>query len=92
MKSDRFEWDDTKAASNLSKHEVSFDDACRAVDDPHAIEYLQDDVAEERTLIVGTAEGRVLAVVYTERGTHRRIISARKATKGEQDDYFTQRH
>jgi uncharacterized DUF497 family protein len=33
MKSGRFEWDDAKAASNKSKHRVSFDDACKALDD-----------------------------------------------------------
>lgn len=91
MRNDRFEWDDAKAASNLFKHEVSFEDAARAFDDPYALQRWQEHDDEERILLIATSDGRLLAVVYTERGVRFRIISARKATKGEQDDYFAQR-
>jgi uncharacterized DUF497 family protein len=45
-------------------------------------------VAEIRNIITGMANGVLLTVVYTERGTRTRIISARKATKHEQADYY----
>lgn len=37
-----FEWDERKAASNLAKHGVSFEQATRAFADPNAIEYVDD--------------------------------------------------
>lgn len=43
---------------------------------------------EERSLAVGMVRGELLAIVYTERGERIRLISARRATKHEQDDYF----
>jgi uncharacterized DUF497 family protein len=61
--------------------------------DPFAIEFLDDreDYGEERFVIIGMAEGQVLLfVVYTERVERIRIISARRATKNEQDQYFRQ--
>jgi len=61
--------------------------------DPFAIEFLDDreDYGEERFVIIGMAEGQVLLfVAYTERVERIRIISARRATQREQDDYFRQ--
>jgi uncharacterized DUF497 family protein len=61
--------------------------------DPFAVERLDDreDYGEERFVIIGAAEGNVvLFVAYTERGDRIRIISARRATQNEQDDYFRQ--
>jgi hypothetical protein len=61
--------------------------------DPFAIERLDDreEHGEERFVIIGAAEGRVLLfVAYTEREERIRIISARRATQNEQDDYFRQ--
>ena len=62
-------------------------------DDPFAVERLDDreDYGEERSIIIGMAAGNsLLFVVYTERKGRIRIISARRATKREQDDYFRQ--
>jgi uncharacterized DUF497 family protein len=61
-------------------------------EDPFAIERLDDreNYGEERFVMIGTAEGVVLFVAYTERGERFRIISARRATQHEQDDYFRQ--
>lgn len=59
--------------------------------DPFAIERLDDREQhdEERFVIIGVAEGKVLLfVAYTERQERIRIISARRATQYEQDDYF----
>lgn len=61
--------------------------------DPFAVERLDDreDYGEQRFVIIGMAEGHVvLFVAYTEREERIRIISARRATQHEQDDYFRQ--
>lgn len=88
-----FEWHDAKAEANFEAHGVSFDLATTVFKDPFAVERLDDreDYGEERFVIVGMAEGGVvLFVAYTEREGRMRIISARRATQNEQDDYFQQ--
>ena len=88
-----FEWHDAKAEVNLQAHGVSFDLAKTVFEDPFAVERLDDreDYGEERFVIIGMAEGRVvLFVAYTEREERIRIISARRATQNEQDDFFRQ--
>jgi uncharacterized DUF497 family protein len=89
----KFEWHDAKAEANVRRHGVSFDLAQTVFKDPFAIEFLDDreDRDEERFVIIGMAEGKVLLfVAYTEREERIRIISARRATQYEQDDYFQQ--
>jgi uncharacterized DUF497 family protein len=89
----QFEWHSAKAQANFRSHGVSFDLAKTVFKDPFAIEFLddRDEYGEERFVIVGMGEGKVLLfVAYTEREERIRIISARRATKYEQDDYFQQ--
>lgn len=88
-----FEWDDDKAAANLSKHEVSFDEAKLLFDDPFAITLLDDDAEdEERYITIGSVpEGNVLVVASTLRGATIRIISARRATRPERNAYEKRR-
>jgi uncharacterized protein len=88
--SEPFEWDEAKAAENYVKHGVSFETAVKVFRDPFGIERLDDreDYGEERFILIGTAEETVITVVYTERNGRFRIISARCATRHEQDDYF----
>jgi len=89
----KFEWDRAKAEANWKKHGVSFELAKSAFKDPFAIEFLDDreDYGESRLILIGTAEGEVLLyVAYTERDDRIRIISARRATQYEQDEYFHQ--
>lgn len=88
--SDPFEWDKAKAAENYAKHGVSFETAMKVFKDAFAVERSDDrgDYDEERSILIGTAEGALLTVIYTERHGSIRIISARRATKHEQDDYF----
>ena len=62
MRDDRFEWDDAKAASNLRKHRVSFDEA---FDDPNAVTEAEDDPDEERSRLTGIPRAGVLVVVHT---------------------------
>lgn len=90
MKDDRFEWDDRKAESNRRKHGVSFDEARDVFDDPDYIEEPDDDPDEEGWKRIGRARAEFLVVIYTERGPLIRIISARKATRHEQDFYNRQ--
>jgi len=88
-----FEWHDAKAETNLQLHGVSFELAKTVFKDPFAVERLDDreDYGEERYVIIGMAEGHfLLFVAYTEREEHIRIISARRVTQHEQDDYFRQ--
>ena len=87
----QYEWDDGKAADNLRKHGVDFMDAIEALEDPNRLEDIDSRFAydEERIQVIGMARGKALFAVVTFRGEHNcRIISARKATKHEQDRYY----
>jgi uncharacterized DUF497 family protein len=91
----KFEWRSAKAEANQSAHGVSFDLAKTVFEDPFAIERLDDrvDYGETRFVMIGMAERNILLfVAYTERKNNERIriISARRATQDEQDDYFRQ--
>jgi uncharacterized DUF497 family protein len=74
------------------KHGVSFEMATLVFNDPFAIERLDDreDYGENRFILIGLAEGAVLTVVHTQRNDRIRIISARQATRHEQDNYFVE--
>jgi uncharacterized protein len=88
-----FEWHEGKAAANFLAHGVSFELAKTVFRDPFGIERFDDreDYGEHRFVIIGMAEGNVLLfVAYTERDEHIRIISARRATQNEQENYFQQ--
>ncbi|MGQ0483727.1 MAG: BrnT family toxin [Hyphomicrobiales bacterium] len=87
-----FEWDDAKAEDNLRKHGVSFPAAALAFRDPFAIEWLdeREPYGEERIILLGISGGDILTVIYTERESRLRIISARRATKHEKDHYYRQ--
>ena len=83
------EFDRDKARSNLKKHKVSFAHAEQVLRDPMAltIEDL-DSEGEVRFVTLGMdALGRVLVVVHTSRGDRVRLISARKASAGEAEQY-----
>ena len=85
-----FEWDEEKAKANLKKHRVSFDEAITVFTDSFSITISDTDhsVDEQRYIDIGISDnGRVLVVVYTERGTDIRIISCRKATPSERKMY-----
>lgn len=88
-----FEWDETKAASNITKHKVSFEEAKSVFFDEFAIQFLDMDhsqMEEDRFLMLGMSnEARLVLVCHCERGNGDviRIISARKATKNEQKHY-----
>lgn len=86
----RFEWDPDKARANRGKHNVDFDDAQRAFDDPLMIDWMDDrrDYGEDRFAALGVVEGRLLHVAFVMPDEVTiRIISARKATPNEKRRY-----
>ena len=86
----RFEWDTAKAASNVRKHGVSFDEAGSVFLDQLAVSGLDLDhsVGESRYLTFGMSSlGRLLAVSHTYRPGIIRIISARRVTRTERKIY-----
>lgn len=86
----KFEWDSAKAAANLRKHGVSFEEAVSALKDNLAATArdLEHSVTEFRFITFGvSAHRRLLAVSHTERGSSIRIISARLATRAERKIY-----
>ena len=86
----RFEWDSEKAASNLAKHGVSFDEASTVFGDPLATTIADPDhsVDEQRFLTTGlSTQQRVVIVWHTEREEVIWIIGAREATPRERRIY-----
>ena len=85
-----FEWDETKAGANLTKHGVSFEEAATVFGDPLSLT-IPDPAhsqAEDRFVIIGQSHRRkLLVVVHTERGDNIRVISARRASKRERKVY-----
>ncbi len=85
-----FEADPVKAAQNLKKHKISFEEAASVFGDAMAYTFSDPDhsIGEKRWLTLGMSRmGRVLAVIYTERRGKVRLISARRATKHERSTY-----
>jgi len=92
----KFEWDRAKAANNIRKHGVSFDEAVTVFKDPLA--FIFDDTnhsdQEHREIIIGrSALPRMILVYFVERVEDiLRIISARPATRQEIKDYEENAH
>lgn len=85
-----FGWDPRKAASNLRRHDVSFDEALTVFTDPLARIFDDENqpADERREIIVGhSVQGGLLVICFTEREDGIRILSARKATRNERKDY-----
>jgi uncharacterized protein len=89
MEDEDFEWDDAKAAQNLANHGVSFEAAQLAFDDPFAVvrEDRRQDYGEDRYILLGMVQDRLLAVSHAQRGARVRIISARLAEPRERRRY-----
>ncbi len=86
----KFEWDRKKAASNLSKHRVSFEEALTVFSDPLARIFDDEDhsAEEQREIIIGhSSQSQLLVVCFTAQGESVRIFSARTATRREREDY-----
>ena len=83
------EFDPAKAKANLHKHKVSFVHAEQALRDRFAFTIEDPDSNDEQRFITlgMDALGRVLVVIHTPRGERTRLITARKASKGESEQY-----
>jgi uncharacterized DUF497 family protein len=85
-----FEWDLQKAAANLAKHKVSFEEAATIFGDPlgRIVGDPRHSSEEDRFVLLGLSQARrLLAVMYVDRGKAIRVISARRATRPERRDY-----
>ena len=85
-----FQWDPSKAQTNLWKHRISFEEAVTIFGDPHLMFTVDPEhsYGEEREWAIGeTDKGSILVVVFTMREDEIRIISARPATKQEINRY-----
>jgi hypothetical protein len=85
-----FEWDESKATANLTKHHVSFEEAKSVFDNVLAVIFDDEahSVGEKREIIIGHSQtNRLLLISFTERSNTIRIISARLATRREREDY-----
>lgn len=86
----KFQWDARKAAANVRRHGVSFDEASTVFGDPLAGTVSDPDHSadEQRFATMGrSAKGRLLVVVHADREEDIRIITARRATAGEKKKY-----
>ena len=88
-----FEWDENKAAANLTKHGVRFELAAHVFHDPLRLERHdgRQDYGEDRFLTIGLVGDKELAVTYTLRDEVIRIISAREADHHERREYWKNR-
>jgi uncharacterized DUF497 family protein len=88
----RFDWDPDKAASNLKKHGISFEEARTVFFDENALQFFDSShsVSEDRFIMLGmSSQANILVVCHCERdgGNTVRLISARKATQSESLHY-----
>ena len=89
----RFEWDSVKEKSNIRKHGISFEEARTAFYDENAIQFYDPDHSEEedRFILLGISfKLRVIVVCHCSRESENviRLISARKADRGEEQEYW----
>ena len=85
-----YDWDEDKAQQNLEKHNVTFKEAATIFEDPMYITLIDDEhsIDEERYVTIDlSSRGRLLMVAHTERSDRTRLISARKATRNEEQYY-----
>jgi len=85
-----FEWDQDKAARNQRKHGVPFPYASRVFLDPNRLEWADErqNYGEPRWITIGRIDDFEITVAFTLRTGSIRLISARKSTKYEREDYY----
>jgi hypothetical protein len=86
----KFEWDTSKAAANVKKHGVSFEEAQTVFGNPLAVIFNDEahSADERREIMIGHSQrNRLLLVAFTVRTNYIRLISARLATRQEREDY-----
>ena len=86
-----FEWDENKRALNIQKHGIDFFELQNAFNMPMLIKVdTRKDYGETRFIALGELSSSIVVLTYTERNDTIRLISARRATKNEQEIYFKQ--
>lgn len=88
-----FDWDEEKAEINFKKHKVGFEEAKSVFGDPFSITVDDPDHSKEEQRFIDIGKsfgGKLLVLVYAERGNKTRIISCRKATRMERKKYEEQ--
>ena len=83
----KFEWDETKRLINIAQHGIDFNDAVALFDGRPLLLVPGTFRGEERHLVIGELEGRMVAAVWTWREDSIRLISVRSARHGERRDY-----
>ena len=86
----KYDWDENKALANLKKHQISFEEAKTVFDDPLALTIGDDEHSfdEKRFITIGESRiGRLILVCHTIGKENVRIVSARKPTRGERENY-----
>jgi uncharacterized DUF497 family protein len=84
----RYEWDEAKNSSNLTKHGLKFEDAEQVFSGP-CVTFVDDrfDYGEERLITLGLLAGRLVVIAHAPRDEETRIISMRKGNQREQEIY-----
>ena len=85
------EWDERKNLENQAEHHIAFEDAQYIFSDQDRLErmdFSMENTSDEERLQTLGKVGKVLLVVYTERGENKRLITARLATKAERRSYY----
>jgi len=91
LNNEEFEWDDDKYAVNIRRHGIKFEEAAEVFFDPANKFGDASAKTERREYVLGFSySAKMLFVVYVERGVRTRIISARRATSHERNDYAEQ--
>jgi uncharacterized DUF497 family protein len=92
MKENKFEWDINKNHSNIEKHGIDFDNVKLVFDDPKrkVTPDKRKDYGEDRYKVLGKIFGTIISVIFTLRNSIVRIISARKASQNEREEYNNQ--
>jgi len=86
----KFIWGKKKYALNIKKHHVPFERAIKVFDDPERVLIYDEkhSIFEDRWMTIGFSDLTLLTVVYTENDDIIRLITARKADKKEEKEYF----
>ncbi len=88
----RFEWDVSKASANRIKHDIAFEAAITAFDDPLQLRFydaVHSTAQEDREILIGRMDnGVIVTIVFTQFGETMRLISARRAQRQERTRYY----
>jgi uncharacterized DUF497 family protein len=84
----KFDWDTKKRQTNIKKHGIDFSGLRKVFEKPMLTRIdNREDYGETRWISLGDLNGKIVILVYTERENNVRLISARRATKNEENIY-----